>query len=210
MEFWVERGIQALKSDVKFRTTGCPELVFMGRHLSLSALTDMRHTDPSTFKSFDEWVPEYRAANRTLTGDVLTDVEDADGCQLLGNGYVADAVQRGVVISAILKTEGREDLMERTGLTEDILYSSRIEIYKAALWRRDEVLHSRSYGQAIVRQSFYVKCKYGPDECDESCPVFVGDVAFYALVRPVVESIDSVKVAICNLHRAKVMVPDEF
>lgn len=44
-ELWVERDIQYVKCNVKYRTTSCPEKLFVHDHLVDKALAAMRHDD---------------------------------------------------------------------------------------------------------------------------------------------------------------------
>lgn len=87
-ELWVERAIQDMKSNVKFRTTGCPEMLYMSELLSRERLGSVRAADPKSYPTFDEWVPEYRSAERTMRNE--DDGANAEGTQLLGGGRVVD------------------------------------------------------------------------------------------------------------------------
>lgn len=90
-EVWVERGIQRITRDVKYRTTSCPEKLFVHGLLRDNALTAMRHSNftetcmEKIVKSFDELVPKYRADIRS--GPLYDESGDADtGTQLIGKG----------------------------------------------------------------------------------------------------------------------------
>ncbi len=65
-ELWVEQGIQHVKSNVKYRSTGCPEELFAHLYMVEEVCLLLRHADASqgnpglALKPFDEWLPEYR------------------------------------------------------------------------------------------------------------------------------------------------------
>jgi hypothetical protein len=69
-ELWVERNIQLVKCNVKYRTTSCPEKLYVHGLMVDEALTAMRHDDSlsasvrTAVKSFNELVPKYRANMR--------------------------------------------------------------------------------------------------------------------------------------------------
>lgn len=237
-EFWVERGVQQVKSGVKFRTTRCPEQIIVSGFLASARLAEMRAergrgggtadggaTGPagveaghalaaggSQYKSFDEWVPDYRAAHVTLTGDVCADVEDGEGSQLLGRGYVAGPTERTVVFEAFMKAFSKEDFATRSGVVEGDLQNASVIIFKRALVRRDQVLLSTKYNLTTARESFYVKTKYAPSldtpEDDQDVSVYVGEVAFYARVQTVRGVV--CRVAICELHKVEVVRPQSL
>lgn len=58
LELWVERCIQYLKANLKFRITSCPERLFVSDYLMDLAL-DKWARDPEML-SFDDWCPSYR------------------------------------------------------------------------------------------------------------------------------------------------------
>ena len=66
-ELWVERGMGACKCGIKYRTSAHPEKLLMHELMTSQALLDVSQSDriatsPSLrVKSFDEWVPEYKA-----------------------------------------------------------------------------------------------------------------------------------------------------
>jgi hypothetical protein len=74
-ELWVERGIQRVKSNVKYRTTEHPEKLFAHDLMVDMALAHMRHEDANSGVSdgvmtFDQLIPEYRA-NMRLEGTMM-------------------------------------------------------------------------------------------------------------------------------------------
>ncbi|GIL67471.1 hypothetical protein Vafri_20814 [Volvox africanus] len=66
MEFWVERGMQSMKSDVKYRSPVAPEVTFVGTYLTKLTLAHLKAEYTEQLKSFDEWIPKYRADNVRL------------------------------------------------------------------------------------------------------------------------------------------------
>ena len=223
-EFWVERGIQLVKSDVKFRTTQCPELLFVSSYLGGLTLAQLKHVQPRTFLSFDELVPSYRMANRTLdarSGTVYVDEEDDEGTQLLGGGFVASDDQRDLIEQALRKAEGSDGLATRLQIPFDAEGHLGCDMYVfgRALKRRDEIFLSRAYTLPTTRESFYLKVKYDISRADQASPpknlpethkgvgVWIAEVAFFAQL---VERTQGLKrrVAVCVLHKAEVVVPN--
>ncbi|DBA75815.1 TPA: hypothetical protein ACH3X1_010220 [Trebouxia sp. C0004] len=70
-ELWVERNTQFVESNVKYRTTSCPEKLYVHDLMVDEALAAMRHDDSlnasvrTAVKSFDELVPKYRVNIRS-------------------------------------------------------------------------------------------------------------------------------------------------
>ena len=66
-EMWVQRGIQFVKSNVKHRTTACPEKLYVHDVMRDEVLLATRHDDYTNasvctaVKMFDEVVPKYTA-----------------------------------------------------------------------------------------------------------------------------------------------------
>ena len=91
-ELWVERDIQFVKSNVKYRTTSCPEKLFVHDHLVDEALAAMRHDDTvnacvhTAVKLIDELIPKYRADVRAGPLYDKGDRDDDTGTQLIGKG----------------------------------------------------------------------------------------------------------------------------
>lgn len=103
-ELWVERGVQRIKRNVKYRSTSCPEKLYVHDLMRDDALSAMRHsncTEPCiqrAVKSFDELVPKYRADIRG--GPLYDETGDEDtGTQLLGKGKQL----KGVVLTEAIQ-----------------------------------------------------------------------------------------------------------
>ena len=60
LEFWVERWIQYLKSNLRSRISRNPEILFMSDYCIDEALQDL--AGQPGMLSFDEWCPGYRYA----------------------------------------------------------------------------------------------------------------------------------------------------
>ncbi len=198
-EWWVERGVQEVKSSTKFRSTLYPELLFASEHVARTALTSMRYANRDACRTFNEWVPEYFSANVTLRS-ALTDDEDAEGNQLLGGGYVH--ANRLEVIRALEATTDFEDMLERNNIVASRFDECQVQKFKRALKRRDEVLLSKEYGRA-QRESYYILVRYA-----DTAGVWVGEVLYYAKVIP--PQGNTLRLAICNLHVAKEVSPGFF
>lgn len=84
-EFWSERNMQKVKRDVKYRTSGCPELTLVNGYLFELAILTMAAKD-RRMKKFDDLCPEYRA--NPITGERVDEPAE-DGTQCLGSGQKA-------------------------------------------------------------------------------------------------------------------------
>ena len=123
-QLWVERAIQRVKSNVKFRTTSCPEKLFVHDHLVDEALAAMRHDDVinacvhTAVQSFDELIPRYRADIRG--GPLYNKGDDDTGTQLISKGKklkqsaLSDARQH---VSQYLQHMGLPDWADMTSST---------------------------------------------------------------------------------------------
>lgn len=199
LEFWIERGVQYVKSDVKYRTTGCPELLFTSGYLATLTLREVKHSAPDKYLTFDEHVPAYFSANKmhnSAYSDAPLDAEAEDGTQLLGTGRKATAEERDLVFRALVATEKYDDMLWLDGVEHWHEPSVQIYIFQRALRCRDEVILSRTYTLARKRESYYFKVHYGQD-AEEG--VWIGAAYFYARVE-----VDGkvLRIAICRLHKA--------
>lgn len=57
-EGFVERDVQELKENLKYRITSCPERLYLSDRLADDALARWRRQ--TGIKKFDEWDPDYR------------------------------------------------------------------------------------------------------------------------------------------------------
>ncbi|DBA98166.1 TPA: hypothetical protein ACH3X1_014785 [Trebouxia sp. C0004] len=89
-ELWVERSIQHVQSHVKYRTTSCPEKLYVHDLLVDEALSTLQHDDDTStcvraaVKTLDVLVPKYRANIRA--GPLYDTGDDVKGTQLIGKG----------------------------------------------------------------------------------------------------------------------------
>jgi len=116
-ELWVERNIQFVKSNVKYRTTSCPEKLYVHDRMVDEALTAMQHDDSlnasvrTAVKSVDELVPRYRANIRS--GPSYDTGDDIRGTQLIGKGkkLKQDAFRNAMQHEPIPASHGTESLV---------------------------------------------------------------------------------------------------
>ncbi|DBB03150.1 TPA: hypothetical protein ACH3X1_013321 [Trebouxia sp. C0004] len=155
-ELWVERGIQHVKSNVKYRTTSCPEKLYVHDLLVDEALSTLRHDDATSacvrtaVKSFDELVPKYRANIRA--GPMYDTGDDVTGTQLIGkgtklkHGALTDAVQH---VTQYLHRMGQRHWTEMmSGVSQQPL---EICSYTMAHKRGDELMWSVAHRRARTR-----------------------------------------------------------
>ena len=155
-ELWVERGIQHVKSNVKYRTTSCPEKLYVHDLMVDEALAAMRHDDATStcvrtaVKSFDELVPKYRANIRS--GALYDMGDDITGTQLIAKGKklkgsaLTDAVQH---VSQYLQRMGQSTWAEMT--TAASQQSLEVCSYTLAHKRGDELMWSMAHKRAKTR-----------------------------------------------------------
>ena len=151
---WVERGIQRVKKNVKYRSTWCPEKLYVHGLMRDEALSAMRHsnsTNPYTDKaiaSFDELIPKYRA---DIRGGPLYDEDGDEDTQtlLIGKGKklrvsaLADALEQ---INQYLHQRQRCQTSEGLDPTPLTVCS-----YSLAHKRGDELLWSKAHKRAKTR-----------------------------------------------------------
>lgn len=139
MEFWVERMVQYMKSNVKFRTTAKPELLFVSDLLIDDRLAELR----STLVSIDGMFSSDGARGRNALqhdGNVRMDRADpVSKSQLLGYGRKCTVSENDDAEAQFLKLvhEPLNRLSDWVG-AQDLQY----EIFIYADKRGDEVLTS--------------------------------------------------------------------
>ena len=89
-EFWVERGIQSVKEELRYCLMQKPEGLYTNTLLLDNALARMPRDQDSHVQTFDQLCPGYRA--KPLTGPIF-DAGDADGMQLLHKGRISSGVE---------------------------------------------------------------------------------------------------------------------
>ncbi len=159
----MERNIQFVKSNVKYRTTSCPEKLYVHDLMVDEALTAMQHDDSlnasvrTAVKSVDELVPRYRANIRS--GPSYDTGDDIRGTQLIGKGkkLKQDAFRNAMQhVSQYLHRMGQSqwlDTSSQAGAQPVQLCS-----YTLAHKRGDELMWSMAHKRSKSRygSSFYV------------------------------------------------------
>ncbi|BDA42812.1 hypothetical protein COCOBI_03-7050 [Coccomyxa sp. Obi] len=89
LEFWLERLMQLVKENLKYRICMCPERLFISDHC-LDLALDNCSRQPG-IRSFDEWCPSYRSLPLRGNKEDM-DEGDEEGRQMIG---VGKAIRRG-------------------------------------------------------------------------------------------------------------------
>ncbi|DBA87963.1 TPA: hypothetical protein ACH3X1_004948 [Trebouxia sp. C0004] len=204
-----ERGIQHVKSNVKYRTTSCPEKLYVHDLLVDEALSTLQHDDATSacvrtaVKSFDELVPKYRANIRT--GPLYDTRDDVTGTQLIGkgsklkHGALTDAVQH---VTQYLHRMGQRYWTEMmSGVSQQPL---EICSYTMAHKRGDELMWSVAHRRARTRVSFYPKLRFITRHGSET--LYIAEVQPF--LRAVNGAADVLRLAVCKLYPARYGLPD--
>ena len=151
-EVWVERGIRAVKSNVKYRTADCPEKLYAHDLMRDEAMLAMRldsrlHASIRTaVQSFDEWVPEYQANIRA--GPLYDTGDDLVGTQLIGKGKKLRGADKS---TSMLQVSG---FLQATGNSQWVSMGIEpIELCSFTLAHKhgDELLWSRAHKRSKTR-----------------------------------------------------------
>jgi hypothetical protein len=106
-EFWGELYIQYMKSATKYRSTTTPELVILKTLVVDAALAKLSMQYPQFTKTFDELIPQYRAAGMrgrnvdTVEGGAAGSVEGGGGA-----GGAADSAAGDGLAGAVAAEQG--------------------------------------------------------------------------------------------------------
>ena len=213
-EMWVERGIQEMKSGVKFRTVGRPEMLYVSEVMARNRLQLLHASEPLIYRDFDSWVPEYRSAEREMpNGD---DGAQRDGTQLLGPGTILTTHKFPAEYTAVLdsivrmlRDEGGDDDPRSMYIMPAVRDHIHMVRYRYAQRAGEEVLLSTDYRRARTRESYYAKVRYGPSnasECDNNVQVFIAEINYFALLQPPSGYHgDTLRIAVCNLYKCEVL-----
>ncbi|DBB05418.1 TPA: hypothetical protein ACH3X1_012384 [Trebouxia sp. C0004] len=130
-ELWVEMGIQDVKSNVKYRTTSCPEKLYVHDLMRDEALLEMQHDDcihacvRTAVKTFDELVPEYRA---NIRAGPLYDLGDiGTGTQLIGKGNTLKGDAHSEALQFVAKYVDRMGHSQWAELSTDFTQEEQVK-----------------------------------------------------------------------------------
>ena len=153
-ELWVERGIQTVKSNVKYRTTSCPEKLYAHDLMRDEAIVAMRHDSilhasvRTAVRSFDELVPQYRANIRA--GPLYDTGDDQTGTQLIGKGKKLKGADKS---TCMLQVSRFLQVSRDSQWTDHPLGTDAAELcaFTLAHKRGDELLWSRAHRRSRTR-----------------------------------------------------------
>jgi hypothetical protein len=97
-QWWVERLMHMYKRQLGKRVSRCPDKTFAKLLLLVQRLDKLRLEDPSV-KGFDEWVPEYRAAQ--LEPPCVDDGDEASDTVLMGKGVPVGRKSKTAVLQLL-------------------------------------------------------------------------------------------------------------
>jgi hypothetical protein len=177
LEFWVETQlIQYMKSDVKFRTTGCPELIFVNGLMADLAVANMRRAP-----AISEWdsvsAPWSSARKRGISTAAAWDEGGVQGgvrFMALGRGRLLSEDNRSGAIGlwsfgedgrqgylqechgAVIGDEWEQLLLDRGVLGVDVAVSEFARVCKEG----GDEFQSRLHSRARTRQSYWAVCTF--------------------------------------------------
>jgi hypothetical protein len=219
LEFWVERMVQYMKSNVKFRTTGCPELLFVSDLLIDDCLASRSREEG--MHTFDQWVPAYRTQDkrRPRGGDDGHAVPGEDRMQLFGVGtqldgdalsdafgylrrYVSDCGDSNIGLTW-------RDRLQEGGDTRGVVI--RRHKYGCVGWQE---FHSTSHMLSRTRVNTFCVCEFDEEVLSPAGePVrkkvqYVGHIRDFYLVSHVdePEANKALRLAVCDLYKARVVM----
>ena len=235
-ELWVERAIQKCKRTTKFTSPVRPEAVLAGRVMVDMALARARLASP-TLRTFYEFVPEYRDAPFCAA---IVDDGDSDGNQLLGAGRVPYRVSHKLDCVASFKTFLRDFGAEFGGWTNHVdrlfehgqelrFTSQRMEFFRYAHVRSEQIVHSLAYDKGVTRESYWVLMVFervrttkttgkrdrgGTEAMGTTVEEqrYIAEIQHFVRVRPVPYGVGSndflkdmpdLRIACCNLYKFK-------
>ena len=160
IELWIERGVQRLKRNVKYRSTQHPEKIFVLSMLTDDALAAMRAAAQISrgpqLQRFDELVPKYRAT--PLSGPGVDNGDAATGSLLLGKGKPVPSWDMPATVRLVEAYISRET----PDGWSDHLQGALLSMYEhsQADIRRGEIVQSEAHTAAISRVSYYVQIHF--------------------------------------------------
>ena len=200
IELWIERGVQRLKRNVKYRSTEYPEKIFVLAMLTDDALAAMRAANQVSggpkLQRFDEWVPQYRAT--PLSGPSVDDGDASTGSLLLGKGKLVAQHERAAIVSIVEAFITRETpdgwASPLQGALLSIYHHSHADI------RQREMVQSEAHTAAISRVSHFVQIRF-QDGDQQPDSLHVASVQRYVRVQQAGHA-GWLRLAICRVWKA--------
>lgn len=220
MEMWVERMVGLMKTMVKFRSSECPELLFVNDWLLRVAMACMRQQFPDVCKTFDELVPAYRSTprnERTHDG-----ARDKFKLQLLGASSQLnpeDATLVRVALEEKLKDDAwYRDVDHGAGWSVDeveprrLAESATLTRYPRAMLASDDCMSCRTAATQRKKDNGWALVMYQEGRADggEEEVWYVARMKYFVLADCTVARADGkrsspLKLAICDLYKAQVV-----
>lgn len=204
LELWVERSVQQLKSNVKYRTTMWPEKLFVLSMLTDDALSRLRAKrlieGSNPLRTFDELVPAYRA--KPLAGPLVDEGGDpVTKSQLLGKGAELKG-DREAQVRALLGSFIHREQPHGWNRQRDPAAAALL-MYTAAHKAGDEILQSRAHAAAQTRCSYMVRLRF-KDDHGGGDSVHAAEVQYYVRATKVVahQPVRTLRLAVCRVWRA--------
>ncbi|DBA84634.1 TPA: hypothetical protein ACH3X1_005997 [Trebouxia sp. C0004] len=203
-ELWVERGIQDVKSNVKYRTTSCPEKLYVHDLMRDEALLEMQHDDcihacvRTAVKTFDELVPEYRA---NIRAGPLYDLGDTgNGTQLIGKGNTLKGDAHSEALQFVAKYVDRMGHSQWAELSTDLYHHSvDLCLYIIAHKRGDELMWSVAHKRSRSRVSFYAKLRFNARTGGKQ--LFIAEILHF--LRAINPDGNVLRLAVCKVYAAR-------
>jgi hypothetical protein len=194
-EYWIEMMVQFAKSSVRYRTTRFPEKVLSGDWCMDEALQMWKLLWPgANLKTFDQWVPKFRAAQHRGVG---LDDADLEGNMLLGNGKPIHRMTTVQVVRARAALKSCIEEMTPAGWTAADAATADIMAYQYADLHTFQNVYSRAYTRATRRISHLVRCMW---TVGANVIEYIGDVHFFILARaPDGNEDHDIRLGVCDL-----------
>ena len=153
MELFLERGIQRMKEELRYRLTQKPETLYAGSVLLDHCLARLQRSNPGQLKDFYGTCPWYR--DKPLSGAAY-DQPDADsGTQLQHRGRPLRRGERDKMVQIVDAFLTRQQ--PRTPGFEGVGGSAcRVHVHTQVCKTGDEMITSREHHRSRSRVSYYV------------------------------------------------------
>jgi hypothetical protein len=217
-ELWVERMIQLVKGQLKYRARGAPEVVITSRLEFSRCTTQFLQSSPGMADRVNQ-VLRLPLSGGAAFGQAVTNEEEHKlssratssrsyclgkaGRAVNGDGALKDLLSKvqGVVDAADVKAIDRFSvgMVQALAQADQEAMRGRVHMYQRAVLRGQEKITSTGYGRSSVKDSAYVLVRFPVGDRD--------DVPFVARVRGFVHiaaAASDAATGVCDLHMAVV------
>ena len=152
LEFFIERGVQHMKEEMRNRITQKPETLYANSLLLDSAMAALWQDQHGQLLTFDDLCPDYRA--RPLTGTAYDSGDPDTGTQMLHKGRAprqAEQADFGRQLAAYGRT------MQHAGLykMQSAIREARVYMHTQLHRGGEELITSRKHARSRSRISYY-------------------------------------------------------